>query len=317
MNQRSISKLFPGPILITAACLLVPARAAADGYQPFEGEKSSWHDGFDRYDYMMDEVTLDIQPFKRADDERFGIKDPPTGKRRCVVIVPRKARRGQPLVVARMLLGPSTANRGGAAQARLSHRLHLGQRDLETGQDVGRLVRLPHGETRAVQQAGVRRDESRRGIRLHMGDCESGQGFVHLCRQSRGQPRRSQEARRPCGGRRARPACLRQHRSASGASFISDREYLSAIRWPDLRDDQGRGRPSSAQPARRRADRRFHFTAGSAGRKQSAPVPERQDHPGRRSTAGRTPTVTFPAKESTSPAAGRGSARASTAIPSR
>ena len=41
---------------------------------------------------------------------------------------------------------------------------------------------------------------------------------------------------------------------------------LSAIRRPDLRDDQGRGRPSSAQPARRQADRRLHFTARPAGR---------------------------------------------------
>ncbi len=192
---------------------------SADGYQPFEGEKSSWHDGFDRYDYLMDEETLDIQPFKRGDDERFGIKDPPKGKRRCVVIVPRKPAAGQPLVVARLLLGPSAANRSRAAQARLSHRLYLGQRDLEAGQDVGRLVRLPHRETRAVQEAGVRRDESRRGIRLHLGDRESGQGFVHLCRQSRRQPRRPQEARRPRGGRRAHPARLRQHRSRCWGEF--------------------------------------------------------------------------------------------------
>ena len=44
-----------------------PARAAADDlYRPFEGEKSSWHDGFDRYDYLMDEATFEIQPFCAA-----------------------------------------------------------------------------------------------------------------------------------------------------------------------------------------------------------------------------------------------------------
>ena len=46
-----------------------------------------------------------------------------------------------------------------------------------------------------------------------------------------------------------------------GRVFIGDREHLSAIRRPDLRDDQGRGRPSSAQPARPQADRRLHLAA--------------------------------------------------------
>jgi pimeloyl-ACP methyl ester carboxylesterase len=69
---------------------------AADAPRPFEGEKSSWHDGFDRYDYLMDEQSLDIQPFKRGDNENFGIKDPPPGKRRCVVIVPKKPAPGNP-----------------------------------------------------------------------------------------------------------------------------------------------------------------------------------------------------------------------------
>ncbi len=63
---------------------------------PFEGEKSSWHDGFDRYDYLMDEETLDIQPFKRGEGEKFGIKDPPQGKHRCVVIVPKRPALGNP-----------------------------------------------------------------------------------------------------------------------------------------------------------------------------------------------------------------------------
>jgi pimeloyl-ACP methyl ester carboxylesterase len=72
------------------------AAAASDAYQPFEGEKSSWHDGFDRYDYVMDEATLDVEPFQREEDEKFGIKDPPQGKRRCVVIVPKRPALGNP-----------------------------------------------------------------------------------------------------------------------------------------------------------------------------------------------------------------------------
>ena len=34
-----------------------------DPTQVFTGEKSSWH-GFDRYDFIMDEETLAITPFK-------------------------------------------------------------------------------------------------------------------------------------------------------------------------------------------------------------------------------------------------------------
>jgi pimeloyl-ACP methyl ester carboxylesterase len=70
--------------------------AAADAVVPFEGEKSSWHDGFDLYDYMMDEESLNIQPFKRDANENFAVNNPPQGKRRCVVIVPRRPALGNP-----------------------------------------------------------------------------------------------------------------------------------------------------------------------------------------------------------------------------
>lgn len=97
MNQlprRWASRSF---ILLLTASLSHPGRAAAaDAYAPFEGEKSSWHDGFDRYDYLMDEETLDIRPFKRGEREQFGVADPPPGKRRCVVVVPRRPAAGNP-----------------------------------------------------------------------------------------------------------------------------------------------------------------------------------------------------------------------------
>lgn len=74
------------------------ARAAlgADAYVPFEGQKTSWHDGFDRYDFMMDEQTLAIEPYARPEKEKFGIADPPAGKRRCVVIAPKEPAAGNP-----------------------------------------------------------------------------------------------------------------------------------------------------------------------------------------------------------------------------
>ena len=97
MNQLPSRRAPWSLILLLAASLLNPGSAAADdAYVPFEGEKSSWHDGFDRFDYLMDEETLDIQPFKRGENEKFGIKDPPQGKRRCVVIVPKRPALGNP-----------------------------------------------------------------------------------------------------------------------------------------------------------------------------------------------------------------------------
>jgi pimeloyl-ACP methyl ester carboxylesterase len=69
---------------------------AADVYTPFEGEKSSWHEGFNRFDFVMDEGSLDITPFKRPEGEGFGVKAPDKGKRRCIVIVPRQPAPGNP-----------------------------------------------------------------------------------------------------------------------------------------------------------------------------------------------------------------------------
>ncbi len=72
---------------------------AAEGHTPFEGEKTTWHGGFDRYDFIMDDATGAITPVKAPEKEAtsYGIdatlKD---GKRRCVVIVPQKAAPGYP-----------------------------------------------------------------------------------------------------------------------------------------------------------------------------------------------------------------------------
>ena len=44
-------------ILLTSQGLL-----AADGYVPFDGPKTTWHEGFDRYDFIMDDATGAITP---------------------------------------------------------------------------------------------------------------------------------------------------------------------------------------------------------------------------------------------------------------
>ena len=63
---------------------------------PLDGEKFAWHDGFDRYDFVMDEETLAITPFKAPEGEKFGVRDPAKGQRRCIVVVPKQAAPGQP-----------------------------------------------------------------------------------------------------------------------------------------------------------------------------------------------------------------------------
>lgn len=72
------------------------ALAAREILVPFEGEKSTWHDGFERFDFVMDEATLAITPFKAPEGEKFGVRDPAKGQRRCLVIVPKQAAAGNP-----------------------------------------------------------------------------------------------------------------------------------------------------------------------------------------------------------------------------
>jgi hypothetical protein len=67
-----------------------------DTYVPFEGEKTTWRGGFDRFDYVMDEESFAITPFNRPDSEKFGVGTPAKGQRRCIVVVPKEAAPGRP-----------------------------------------------------------------------------------------------------------------------------------------------------------------------------------------------------------------------------
>jgi pimeloyl-ACP methyl ester carboxylesterase len=91
-------------ILLTAAVLAFaptmhgaePAAPAPSSALEFDGGKSTWHDGFVRYDYLMDENTLAISPFTRPANEGFGVGSAPAGKRRCIVVVPKTPAAGLP-----------------------------------------------------------------------------------------------------------------------------------------------------------------------------------------------------------------------------
>lgn len=69
---------------------------AADPYVPFEGGKSAWHDGFERHDFLMNEETLALEPYQAPVAEKFGVKEPAKGFRRCLVIVPKQVAQGRP-----------------------------------------------------------------------------------------------------------------------------------------------------------------------------------------------------------------------------
>src|SRR5882724_5913239 len=71
-------------------------RAAEPATPAFDGGKSAWHEGFDRYDYVMDAETLAITPFTRPPNEGMGVKGPAPGQRRCIVIAPKQAAPGNP-----------------------------------------------------------------------------------------------------------------------------------------------------------------------------------------------------------------------------
>ena len=90
MNHHALASL-----LILAA-LGSASNARGAEYKPFEGAKTAWHAGFGRHDFLMDEQTLAIEPFPRDEGEGFGVKPPPKGKRRCIVVVPKSPAAGNP-----------------------------------------------------------------------------------------------------------------------------------------------------------------------------------------------------------------------------
>src|SRR5258707_4996615 len=99
MNSSRRQFLETGAKFCAAAIVWTSNATAADVYVPFQGEKTTWHEGFDRYDFIMDDATGAITPMTAPASEgrSFGIdvslKD---GRRRCVVIVPKKAAPGNP-----------------------------------------------------------------------------------------------------------------------------------------------------------------------------------------------------------------------------
>ncbi len=79
---------------VVAAALLWVSTVHAEPPQ-FGGAKATWH-GFDRYDFLMDEADLSIQPHQAAPDEVNAVRIPVKGKLRCVVVAPKEPAAGNP-----------------------------------------------------------------------------------------------------------------------------------------------------------------------------------------------------------------------------
>ncbi|MDB5324484.1 MAG: Alpha/beta hydrolase family protein [Phycisphaerales bacterium] len=69
---------------------------AANTARSFEGEPTTWHDGFARYDLVMDDQTLVIASFRPPPGEGFAVGAPVKGQHRCVVVAPRTPAPGNP-----------------------------------------------------------------------------------------------------------------------------------------------------------------------------------------------------------------------------
>jgi acetyl esterase/lipase len=87
-TKLSIYVLALGALLALFVIGFAGTARGAEGLVPFTGEKSSWH-GFDRYDFLMDEQTMDVKP---ASAKAKGAK----GQRPCIVVVPKTVAAGNP-----------------------------------------------------------------------------------------------------------------------------------------------------------------------------------------------------------------------------
>jgi hypothetical protein len=93
-QKNKMATLLAVAAIAFSVCGFVGTIHAADA--AFEGAKSAWHDGFARYDFVMDDETLAITPFTPPEKEGFGVGTPAKGQRRCIVIVPTNPAPGHP-----------------------------------------------------------------------------------------------------------------------------------------------------------------------------------------------------------------------------
>jgi hypothetical protein len=86
-NFDRVTRISLAVVIASTACFTTNKSEAADGYVPFSGVKTAWHEGFDRYDFVMDDATGAITPMVPPASEIKDFNADRTlkdGKRRCV-----------------------------------------------------------------------------------------------------------------------------------------------------------------------------------------------------------------------------------------
>jgi len=104
MIKKAVGLLLPVLTFFTFSVRAQSAGSVAPAQSPsklsdpvaFTGEKTAWHEGFDRYDFLMDEQTFALTPIRATAEEKFGAAASPKGKIRCIVVVPQKPAPGNP-----------------------------------------------------------------------------------------------------------------------------------------------------------------------------------------------------------------------------
>ena len=261
---------------------------------------------------MMDEETLTVKPFKRDADEGFGVKAPPRGKRRCIVVVPKRRR-------------PATRGPGGAVTGTTSRRprssccgrgFHIAFITPDPGKAWDAwyaFLTEKHGLSKKPAFIGM----SKGGVNEY--DWATVNPDKVSCIYA------DNPAIRPGAfaklGELARNDVPLLNICGSldflaGTPHAGHREPLSSAGRPDHRDDQGGGRPSSAQPAQSQADRGLDRGERPAG---TAMRPDFADETFTKSSyySLETRTANSRKKRPTPPAAGRGSRSATTATTPR
>ena len=131
-------------------------------YTPFEGAKTAWHGGFDRYDFVIDEETPAVEPFQARRERGFGVNAPPKGKRRCVVVVPKKAAPGHPWTWR----GCYWDHEPQTEVELLRRGFHVAFITPDPDRTWDAWYTLSDREARAIQEARVHRHEQRRRQRV-------------------------------------------------------------------------------------------------------------------------------------------------------
>jgi hypothetical protein len=75
--KSTMSPLYPLSLAFLLLIAGISRVSAQDTAVAFTGEKTAWYEGFDRYDFLMDEQTFALTPIVAKASETFGADHAP------------------------------------------------------------------------------------------------------------------------------------------------------------------------------------------------------------------------------------------------